>query len=93
MRSVKREDRGKVKELRETSLTKRANGIPLITIEYHSVSFSTIGAFNDISAGLSGTLNGNLKYNSLPLNGTKNPKYHSKYHSKTHSNTLGHNTP
>ena len=50
--------------------------IPLITIEYNSVSFSTIGPFNDISAGLSGTLiNGNLKYHSIPLNGTKNPKY------------------
>ena len=54
---------------------KKANGMPLITIEYHSVSFSTIGPFNDISAGLSGTLNGNLKYHSIPLNGTKNPKY------------------
>ena len=41
---------------------KRANDIPLITIEYYSVSFSTIGSFSDISAGLSGTLNGNLKY-------------------------------
>ena len=29
-------------------LEKRANGKPLITIEYHSVSFSTIGAFNGI---------------------------------------------
>ena len=47
-------------------------GIPLITIEYHSVSFSTIGPFNDISAGPRGTLNGNLKYHSIPLNGTKN---------------------
>ena len=28
------------------TLTKRANGIPLNTIEYHSVSFSTIGPFN-----------------------------------------------
>ena len=61
----------------------RANGIPLITIEYHLVSFSTIGPFNDISAGLSGTLNGNLKYHSIPLNGTKNPNYHSKNHSDT----------
>ena len=59
-------------------LQKRANGIPLITIEYHSVKFSTIEPFNDISAGLSGTLNGNLKYHSIPLNCTKNPKYHSK---------------
>ena len=36
----------------------------------------TIGPFNDISAGLSGTLNGNLKYHSIPLNGTKNTQYH-----------------
>ena len=43
----------------------KTNGIPLITIEYHSVSFSTIGAFNYISAGLSGTLNDNLKYHSM----------------------------
>ena len=57
--------------------------MPLITTEYHSVSFSTIGPFSDISAGLSGTLNGNLKYHSIPLNGTKNPKYHSKNHSDT----------
>ena len=69
-------------------LQKRANGIPLITIEYHSVSFSTIGPFNDISAGFSGTLNGNLKHHSIPLNGTKNPKYHSKYHSKYRSDTI-----
>ena len=55
---------------------KRANGIPLNTIENHSVSFSTIGPFNDISVGLSGTLSGNLKYHSIPLNGTMNPKYH-----------------
>ena len=74
-------------------LQKRTNGIPLITIEYNSVSFSTIEPFDDISAGHSGTLNGNLKYHSIPLNGTKNPKYHSKYHLKKHSNTLGHNTP
>ena len=47
-------------------LHKRANGIPLITIEYHSVSFSTIGPFNYI-LGLSSTLNGNLKYHSIPL--------------------------
>ena len=40
-------------------LQKRAKGIPLITIEYHSVLFSTIGPFNDISVGLSGTLNDN----------------------------------
>ena len=58
------------------SLQKRTNGIQLITIEYHSVSFSTIGPFNDISVGLSGTVNGKLKYHSVPLNGTKNPKYH-----------------
>jgi hypothetical protein len=54
-------------------LQKRANGIPLNTIEYHSVSFNTIGPFNDISV----ELNGNLKYHSISLNGTKNPKYHS----------------
>ena len=42
------------------ALTKRATGIPLITVEYHSVSFSTIGLFNDISAGLSGTLSSHL---------------------------------
>ena len=71
------------------SLQKRANGIPLITIEYHSASFSTIGPSNDISLGLGGTLNGNLNENSVPLNGTKNPKYyHSKYHSKNHSDTI-----
>ena len=35
-----------------TPLQKRANGIPLITIEYHSVSFSNIGPFNDISAAI-----------------------------------------
>ena len=51
----------------------------MITIEYHSVSLSTIGPFNDISVGLSG----NLKYHSVPLDGTKNPKYHSKKHSDT----------
>ena len=60
-------------------LPKRANGIPLITFEYHSVSFSTIGPFNGISV----RLNGNLKYHSIPLNGTKNPKYHSKTLSDT----------
>ena len=64
-------------------LHKRDNGIPLIVVEYHSVSFSTIGPFNDISARLSGTVNGNLKYYSIPLNGTKNPKYHSKNYSGT----------
>ena len=31
---------------------------------------------------------GILKYHSIPLNGTKNPKYHSKYHSKSHSDTI-----
>ena len=67
----------------QTPLQKRANGIPLITIEYHSASFSTIGPFNDISVAFGGTLNGNLKYHSIPLNGTKNPKYHSKNHSDT----------
>ena len=36
--------------------------IPLNTIEYHWIPLSTIGPFNDISAGLSGTLNGNLRY-------------------------------
>ena len=56
---------------------KKANGIPLITIEYHSVSFSTIGPFSGFSVGFSDTVNGNLKYHSIPLNGTKNPKYHS----------------
>ena len=56
---------------------------PLITIEYHSVSFSTVGQFSDISVGLSGTPNGILKYFSIPLDGTKNPKYHSKNHSDT----------
>ena len=29
------------------------------TIEYHSVAFGTLGPFNDISVGLSGTLSGN----------------------------------
>ena len=33
----------------KNTLQKSANDIPLITIEYHSVSFSTIGTFNDIS--------------------------------------------
>ena len=42
-------------------LQKRAYGIPLNTIEYHSVSFSTIGPFNGISVGLGGAVNGNLK--------------------------------
>ena len=56
--------------------TKRANG-------YHSVSLSTFGPFNDISAGLSGTLNGNLKFHLIPLNGTKDPIYHSNNHSDT----------
>ena len=42
-------------------------GMPLTIFEYHSVSFSTIGPFNDI-LGLSGTLNGNLKYHSIPVN-------------------------
>ena len=46
------------------------------TIEYHSVSFSTIGPFNTISVRLNGTLSGDLKYHSIQLNGTKNPKYH-----------------
>ena len=55
---------------------KRDNGIPLIATEYHSVSFSTIGPFNDISVGFSGTLNGNLNYHSIPLYGIKNSKYH-----------------
>ena len=41
-----------------------------------------------MSAGISGTLNGNLKYRSISLNGTKNPKYHSKYHLKNHSDTI-----
>ena len=58
------------------SLTKRANGIPLITVEYHSVPFITIGPFNDTPAGLSGTLNGHLRYHPIPLNGAKNPKNH-----------------
>ena len=77
---------------RASPLHKRVNGIPLITVEYHSVSFSTIGPLHDISAGLSGTLNGNLKYYSIPLNCTKNPKYNSKiiqiafkYHSSCQS--------
>ena len=58
-------------------LQNRANGIPLNTIGYHSVSFSTIGLFNGISVVLRVTLSGNLKYHSIPLTGTKNPKYHS----------------
>ena len=53
--------------------------MPLITFEEHSASFSTTGPFSGISEGLSGTLNGNLKYHSIPPNGIKNPKYHSKY--------------
>ena len=57
-------------------LQKSANGIPLNTIEYHWIPLSTIGPFNDISAGLSGILNGNLRYHSIPLNGTLNTKYH-----------------
>ena len=36
-----------------------------------------MGPFSDILVGLNGTLNGNLKYHSIPLNGTRNPKYHS----------------
>ena len=63
--------------------TKRASGIPPITNGYHSVSLSTFGPFNDISAGLSGTLNGNLKFHLIPLNGTKDPRYHSNNHSDT----------
>ena len=54
------------------------------TIDYHWIPFS----INDISAGFGGTLNGNLKYHSIPANGTKNPKYHSKYHSKNLSDTI-----
>ena len=57
-------------------LQKRASGIPLNTTEYHSVSFRTIGPFNDISVNLSDTLSGNLKYHATPSNGTMNPKYH-----------------
>ena len=57
-------------------LQKRANDIPLNTIEYHSVSFGTIGPFNDISVGLSVTFSGILKYHSIPVNGTMNTKYH-----------------
>ena len=57
-----------------TTPYKKANGIPLVAVEYHSVSFSTIGSFNGISAELSGILNRNLNYHSIPLNGTKNPK-------------------
>ena len=60
----------------KSTLTKTANGIQLNTIEYQSVSFSTIGPFNDISVSLSGTLSGNLKYRSIPLTSTMNPKYH-----------------
>ena len=66
-----------------------ASGMPLNTIEYHSVSFSTIEQFNGISVELIGTLNGNLKYYSIPLKATNNPKIPFKYH----SNILGHNTP
>ena len=64
-------------------LQKCANGIPLNTIEYHWVPLSTIGPFNGISAGLSGILNGNLRYHSIPLNDTLNTKYHKKNHSDT----------
>ena len=74
-------------------LHKTGNGIPLNTIEHHSVSFSTIGSFSDISVGLGGTVNGHLKYQSIPLNDTKNPKYHSNSDTVYHSNTLGHNMP
>ena len=55
----------------------KANGIPMNTIEYHSLSFSTIGPLSGNSIGLSRTVNGNLKYHSIPLNGTKNLKCHS----------------
>ena len=67
----------------EGPLQKSHIGIPLITIEYHSVSFSTIGSFNGILVGLNGTLKCNLKYHSIPMNGTctRNPNYHSKNHS------------
>ena len=36
---------------------------------YHSLPLNTIGPFNDILVGLSGTVNGNLKYHLIPLNG------------------------
>ena len=52
-----------------TTLTKKSQWY---FTDYHSIPFS----ISDISAGLSGTLNGNLKYHSILLNGTKNPKYH-----------------
>jgi len=41
-------------------LQKKDNGISPNTIEYHSVSFSTIGPLHAISVGISGTLSGNL---------------------------------
>ena len=34
----------------------------------HSLPLSTIGPFNDMLVGLSGTVNGNLKYHLIQLN-------------------------
>ena len=61
------------------ALTKKSQWYVYHSTYYHWIPFS----INDISAGLGDTLNGNLKYHSIPLNGTKNPKYHSKNHSDT----------
>ena len=69
-------DNKKVMGPKSTLTKKMVSGIPLNTIEYHSVSFRTIRPFNDISIVLSGTFSGNLKYHSIPLNGSMNPKYH-----------------
>ena len=46
------------------------------TTKYHSVSLCITGPFNDVSMTLSGTLSGNLKYRSITMNDTMNPKYH-----------------
>ena len=71
-------------EFVEDSLTKKSKWY---TTDYHWISLSTFGPFNDISVGLSGTLSGNLKYHSIPRNGLENPKYHSKT-IRYNSNTL-----
>ena len=43
-------------------LQKSVNGIPFNTIQYHSIPFITIEAFNGILVGLNGSLNGIWKY-------------------------------
>ena len=70
-----------------STLTKKSQWYT-IAYQYHSISFSTIGPFKDISAGLSRTLNGNLKYHSIPLNGTNIQNIVQDIIFKKHSETI-----